>query len=167
VYRRSQPVQPGTNSTPLPAAPVAGLCDRQNSVTLRTLTLALIVTVPFFVIVLIVAFRVFDRLLRIQFSDARSDWERAGCPSGYFWSPPGSRKLSLRARGYLYTQWFYHAPLWASGSQQARNLYVQFKLMTWLLSISLVPVFIAIVLLIVCAVRVTLLKLTGIDFLHQ
>ena len=140
--------------------------SRAERYMMHTLTIVLVATMPLFLVVLVVSFVVFDRLLRIQFSDAHSDWEREGCPSGYFWAPPSSRKLSPRARGYLYSKWFYHAPPWVRGSQQAERLYARFKLMVWLGIIAFSPVFMAIVLLIVNAVHIVLRKLTGIDFSH-
>ena len=129
----------------------------------RTLALVLLATLPPFLLVLIVSFRLFDRLLRIQFSDARSEWEQMGSPSGYFWSPPGSRKLSLRARGYLWSQWFYHAPPWVRGSEQASGLYARFKQVGWLATFAFTPVFLAFVGLLLAAVRIVLLTLTGFD----
>ena len=130
------------------------------------LLLVLMATLPAFLVVLVVSFWVFDRLLRLQFSDAHSEWEREGCASGYFWAPPGSRKLSLPARGYIYSQWFYHTPSWVRGSKQAQNLYARFRLLVWLTIIVFTPVFIDLVLLILNGAFFVLLKLTGIDFSH-
>ena len=68
-----------------------------------------------FATVWLLSFLIFDRLLRIQFSEARSDWERQGCMSGYFWSPPGCRETSTRERGELLGKWLFDPPYWLKG----------------------------------------------------
>ncbi len=60
----------------------------------------------------LLSFLMFDRLLRIQFSEAHSDWERQGCMSGYSWSPPGCRETSMRERGELLGKWLSDPPYW-------------------------------------------------------
>lgn len=65
-----------------------------------------------FATVWLLSFLIFDRLLRIQFSEAHSDWERQGCMSGYFWSPPGCRETSTRERGDLLGKWLFDPPYW-------------------------------------------------------
>lgn len=61
----------------------------------------------------LLSFLIFDRLLRIQFSEAHSDWERQSRMSGYFWSPPGSRETSRHERGALYyDKWLFDPPDW-------------------------------------------------------
>ncbi len=60
----------------------------------------------------LLSFLMFDRLLRIQFSEAQSDWEQEGCMSGYFWSPPGCRETSMRERGELLGKWLSDPPYW-------------------------------------------------------
>lgn len=74
--------------------------------------LAVFVTLIFCVMVLLLWFLIFDRLLRIHFSEAHSDWERQGCMSGYFWSPPGCRETSMRDRGNLLGDWLVDPPYW-------------------------------------------------------
>ncbi len=133
---------------------------------LRTLALLLIETLPLFGLILVISFRLFDRLLGIQFSDAHSEWENQGCPSGYFWSPPGSQKLSMQNRGHLFSQWFYHAPTWVRGSQKALRLYSWFRLLTWLEIIVGVPIMFAFVILRVSIVDFGLTKLFGFSVLR-
>lgn len=65
-----------------------------------------------FAMVWLLSFLMFDRLLRIQFSEAHSDWERQGCMSGHFWSPPGCRETSMRERGDLLGKWLFDPPYW-------------------------------------------------------
>ncbi len=65
-----------------------------------------------FAIVWLLSHLMFDRLLRIQFSEAHSDWERQGCMSGYSWSPPGCRETSMRERGELLGKWLSDPPYW-------------------------------------------------------
>ena len=65
-----------------------------------------------FAIVWLLSHLMFDRLLRIQFSEAHSDWERQGCMSGHFWSPPGCLETSMRERGDLLGKWLSDPPYW-------------------------------------------------------
>jgi hypothetical protein len=46
------------------------------------------------VIILAVAFVNFDKLLRVQYSRYKKQWEEYGKPSGFFWSPPESSFFS-------------------------------------------------------------------------
>ena len=69
-----------------------------------------------FAVVVLLSYLIFDRLLRIQFSEAHSDWERQGCMSGYFWSPPGCRETSRRERGDLLGKWLFNPPYWLKSS---------------------------------------------------
>src|SRR5258708_7295484 len=105
-------------------------------ISLPVFLVAAVLTVTF----VLVSFVVFDRLLRIQVCEARPEWERDGCPSGYFWSPPGGRKMSLRARGYLLSQWFYRRPAWVGVATEAARLHGILRLATWLGGIALAPV---------------------------
>jgi len=133
---------------------------------LRTFTLLLAGILPLFGLILFISFLLFDRLLGIQFSDARSEWEKQGRPSGYFWSPPGSQKLSMQNRGHLFSQWFYCVPAWARGSQEASKLYSWFRLLTVLQIIVGAPILFAFAVLIPSIVDLILTKLFGFSVLR-
>lgn len=76
--------------------------------------LAFVAALLFCITVFILWYTMFDRLLRIQFSEACSEWERQGCMSGYFWAPPGARETSMRERGNLLWDWLIDPPSWLS-----------------------------------------------------
>ena len=73
---------------------------------------AIFIALLYGAMVVLLSYLIFDRLLWIQFSEAHSDWERQGCMSGHFWSPPGSRKTSTRERGNLLGDWLFDPPDW-------------------------------------------------------
>lgn len=70
----------------------------------------------------------FDRLLRIQFAECRSEWERQGCPAGFFWFPRESEPSSgTHARGVLVAEWARTVPDWISVSERASRAYALFR----------------------------------------
>lgn len=70
----------------------------------------------------------FDRLLRIQFTECRSEWERQGCPVGFFWFPRESEPSSgTHARGMLIVEWARTVPDWITVSQRATRAYRHFR----------------------------------------
>src|SRR5207244_12638680 len=76
--------------------------------TTKIIGIVFVAGLPLFLLLLIASFRLFDELLRVPFSDVHSEWERCDSPSGYFWKPPGSRHLSLRRRGDLWSHWYWY-----------------------------------------------------------
>ena len=129
--------------------------------TVRHIVFVLLAGFPSFLVSLLVSFRLFDDLLRLQFSNAYRDWERYHRPSGYFWKPPGSRQLSLRERGYLWSQWYLYRPSWVDGSEECRKLYRRFRLVGGLSMFAFAPVFGA------CCLLLTLAAVMGIAFLAE
>jgi len=99
------------------------------------------VSLPVFVALLLVSYWQFDRLLHIAISEARPEWEANDCPSGYFWKPEGSRPLSLRRRGFIWSHWFLHRPSWTTSSTQAARVYASFRLIGCLVFLTFLPVF--------------------------
>ena len=83
----------------------------------------------------------FDRVLQIAVSEARAEWEANGSPSGYFWKPEGSRPLSLRMRGFIWSHWFLHRPSWTTSSRQAEHVYTLFRLVSCFVFLSFLPLF--------------------------
>ncbi len=96
-------------------------------------TLLVFVGLIDFAMVVLLSFLIFDRLLRIQFSEAHSDWERQGCMSGYFWPPPGSRETSRQERGNLLYNWLTDPPDWV----KARASF--WRLLGWANFLTLIP----------------------------
>ena len=129
--------------------------------TMRPIVFVLLAGFPTFLVSLLVSFRLFDDLLRFQFSNAHPDWERCDCPSGYFWKPPGSRQLSLRERGHLWSHWYRYRPAWVDSSEESRKLYRCFRLVGGLSTLAFAPVFGA------CCLLLTVAVVAGIAFLAE
>ena len=103
---------------------------------------------PVFALLHICTFAAFDRLLRVQYADARSAWEQMGCPSGYFWAPPGSCRLSLEQRGNLQSYLVFDTPDWVKGSKRASRRYFWFVLCFYFTAFAFAPAFVGIIRLI-------------------
>ena len=85
-------------------------------------------TLPLGFLAILWSFALFDRLLRIQFSEHRSEWERLGCPPGFFWVPRDAKTLlGGFSRGGLLWEWTACAPAWVSQSESALAAYRRFK----------------------------------------
>jgi hypothetical protein len=77
---------------------------------------------------LLVSFRLFDRLVRMEFSDRRGDWEQHGCPIGFFWVPHGTPVISGSfARTALLSEWSHAAPRWIRDCAVASEVYRSFR----------------------------------------
>lgn len=129
--------------------------------TITSVVIVLVAGLTLFLPLLLASFRLFDELLRVQFSDAHSEWERYDSPSGYFWKPPGSRQLSLRQRGDLWSFWYLYRPPWVDGSERYQGLYRRFKLLGHLSVVAFVPVFLASCLLLTIVVVGTVAFIAG------
>jgi len=108
---------------------------------MTTSALVMLVAFPPFLVLLLASFRFFDRLLRVQYSTAYAEWQSYECPSGYFWKPPGSRQLSLKERGSLWSHWYWYRPSWVDSSEDSRRLYRRFRILGHLSTVAFVPVF--------------------------
>ncbi len=73
-------------------------------------------------------FYYFDLLLRIQFALHREEWQRDGCPIGFFWVPPAaSLWAGSWARSELNREWASSCPRWVPVDEQAAQIYSKFK----------------------------------------
>src|SRR6267142_272949 len=78
----------------------------------------------------IVAFIVLDRLVRLEYSNWRIEWQKDGRPHGYFFIPPetksfGGLLVSLRSSRALRTltlEWTFKTPEWMAQQEGARRL---------------------------------------------
>lgn len=70
----------------------------------------------------------FDRLLRIQYSKHKQEWEREGCAIGFFWVPPGAKAWSGGwVRSEVISAWSSSRPGWVDADEEARHAYARFK----------------------------------------
>jgi hypothetical protein len=75
--------------------------------------------------------KLFDRLLRIQFAESRSEWERQGGPIGYSWFPREAEVSSgTHARDILVQEWRKSAPDWIATNQSASEVYHSWRRFT-------------------------------------
>jgi hypothetical protein len=70
----------------------------------------------------------FDRLLRVLFSQHRTEWERCGHPLGFFWVPKDAKtERSGMARSTVFTGWSFRTPGWVTQSPESLLTYRLFK----------------------------------------
>ena len=89
-------------------------------------------------LVLIRAFRNFDRLVQIQYDRYRQAWIADGEPSGFFWKPPEARHTgSNLAMQRLSLAWIFQAPDWMQNDSEARYFLkkLRFLFVAWNLGI--------------------------------
>ena len=103
--------------------------------------LFLIILIP----VVIAAFIVFDKLVRLQYSSYRRNWESDGKPRGIFWVPaeakPGSGWLSDFGSTFALNRcmfgWLFFTPEWMRRDERALRLvfWLRVLVVTWNLGI--------------------------------
>ncbi len=113
----------------------------------------LVVFLPIFILFLVLSFRLFDRLLNNQFTHAHEEWEQQGSLSGYFYSPPGSRKASRRTLGDKFSRWLTDPPSWIDTDHSA-NLYWWFNFTAWLTVLAGTPILVGTVRLLLAMAKV-------------
>ena len=74
----------------------------------------------------ILLFVAFDRLVALEYNEHREDWERDGCPMGFFWKPAGSQFFASLARDFARGQcavmWLFVTPTWIQTDRKASSL---------------------------------------------
>ncbi len=113
----------------------------------------LVVFLPLFILFLVLSFRLFDRLLNNQFTHAHEEWEQQGSLSGYFYSPPGSRKASRRTLGDKFSRLLTDPPSWIDTDHSA-NLYWWFSFTAWLTVLAGIPILVGTVRLLLAMAKV-------------
>jgi hypothetical protein len=81
-----------------------------------------------FIFLMLVAFYFFDRLVKFQYTQFKSEWEKAGAPHGFFWVPKESasrlkvtpKATSTRARTKHLFSWLFHTPEWIKQDPAAK-----------------------------------------------
>jgi len=80
--------------------------------------------------VLLYAFVLFDRLLRVQYEEHRSAWEADGRPAGFFWRAQECDFLKrYLSRARLAFAWLFRTPTWierssASAAMLSRHRFI-------------------------------------------
>src|ERR1700738_1819217 len=90
--------------------------------------------------VLFGAFVLFDRLVRLEYSSYRGNWEADGRPHGFFWVPAESRSIggwvglgSSVAFHRCIFGWLFSSPDWMRNNDTARGLifWLRVLVLTW------------------------------------
>ena len=89
----------------------------------------MLVKVGFFIwlAIMLSAFGSFDRLLFLQYTFHRRNWERAGKPHGFFWFPREIKRTEYwrfigrsNAHKRVRFNWLFVTPSWVRGNLEAR-----------------------------------------------
>lgn len=91
--------------------------------------------------VLIAGFITFDKLVRLEYSSHRTDWEEDGKPHGFFWVPTESKSAagwlvnvgSSAASWRTSFAWLFFTPEWVRGDEKALRLifWLRILVFTW------------------------------------
>jgi hypothetical protein len=89
------------------------------------------------IISILAYFITFELLVRREYKQHRSHWEKDGRPRGIFWSPLDTRLwVGTGARNRLYYRWLFRSPEWMRNDPQAFNLLILYRV-SWCLWNSL------------------------------
>jgi hypothetical protein len=87
-------------------------------------------------LVLLVALTVniiyFDRLLRREYSIARTAWEMDGRPSGFFSQPSTEVSRSWLTRSKAAVRWWLTTPSWVHADVAASSVHKRYQVWSWL-----------------------------------
>ncbi len=86
--------------------------------------------------VLLYGFWMFDQLVRLEYTDYRTQWEEDGGPHGFFWVPReakgGASSIKVNssfARQRCNFVWLFKTPLWMAQDERALSLLSRFRVM--------------------------------------
>lgn len=81
-----------------------------------------------FAAILLRSFFIFDDILRKEYLEHPSEWEKDGKPIGFFWVPKGGTViLGSYARSSLATKWAFSVPTWAKSRPDLVPLFAKLK----------------------------------------
>ena len=109
-----------------------------------------VVTILFVASALVTAFIMFDRLVRLEYTCHRRDWEADGRPHGFFWIPREVRadSWSKKARSSFASRrcalaWVFVTPAWVRKDAAAKRALFWLRVLvgTWNTSILIIAVF--------------------------
>ena len=98
-----------------------------------------------FLVVLLFAFRNFDKLLEIEYLKYRDEWVKDGKPRGFFfWRPPESCEYfsSAVAQQVLSVKWIFKPPGWSLKDIEAKTHQRNFRLFVLISWIVIVVLFV-------------------------
>jgi hypothetical protein len=99
--------------------------------------------------VLLYSFVMFDRLVKAEYTHARSAWEADGRPRGFFWHAPECTWLrsgwAVNRLGFI---WLFKTPNWAAQSAHYRDWLKRFRICVLAWNITIVGLFVAFMLVV-------------------
>jgi hypothetical protein len=111
-----------------------------------------LLAIVFFACVLLAAFLMFDRLVRLEYQSYRKNWEADGQPHGFFWVPPEVKRLrgwtvsfrsDFTSKRCSYV-WLFSTPDWVRRDEKAKQLLTWLRILVavWNMSILLSAFFV-------------------------
>ena len=110
-----------------------------------------LLAILFLASVLVAAFIMFDRLVRLEYTSYRRDWEADGHPHGFFWVPREVRRAGswiVKARSSLASRrcalvWVCFTPAWVRRDANAKRVLFWLRVFVgaWNISILLIALF--------------------------
>jgi hypothetical protein len=97
-------------------------------------------------LILLSAFRAFDKLIILEWSQHRDAWERDGSPHPFYAAWPGKRsfKSSLATQRCSFV-WLFRTPAWIGSDPEAFRLLRRLRLLVGLWNVVVIPAFLTIV----------------------
>jgi hypothetical protein len=87
------------------------------------------------------AFATFDQVVRWEFAEHRSAWERDGRPTGFLWRPSDVHIGSGAAAQRAMLRWVFWTPAWAAGDRVVARLIRRFRALVLVWNIGVLAVF--------------------------
>ncbi len=91
----------------------------------------MILWISSFIAAVLASCTLFDRLVKLEHSRHRSDWEKDGRPHGYVWQPAERGALKgIWNREVRSAGWYLRTPDWVQADSEARSLLRKYRWMT-------------------------------------
>jgi hypothetical protein len=91
---------------------------------------------------IVYSMRLFDMLLRYQYTEWRDKWEADGQPSGFFWTPVVANSWKSRSRTQSQSiRWFYVTPSWIRPGSPEAKLLLRYRVVGGLIYLGFLSAF--------------------------
>jgi hypothetical protein len=88
-------------------------------------------------VVLLTAFWMFDKLVRLEYASYRADWEQDGRPNGFLFHPPETKELDAPRSWVAFNRcafaWLFRTPEWMRQDERALRwvFWLRVSVLTW------------------------------------
>jgi len=86
---------------------------------------------------------IFDKLIRLEYTLFRGNWQKDGRPFGIFWVPPEMKRAGLRefirsssAHKRIIFNWLFAPPAWVEESSEARAWLYAYRILSVVLLLT-------------------------------